>query len=201
VELSAVYHDVIKDRLYTDPANSHRRRSTQTVLLRLVVGICQMLAPVLAFSADEAWEYVPGKAAGSVHGSLFKPDDFSVSKSEEADWKGLFELRNSILPELEKSRQARTIGKSLESRVTVFVAPETNAEIAEKFAEDFRELLNVSRLKFERGVVSQVCTVERADGQKCERCWRWELDVGKNPAHPTICGRCVEAVGQAKRDA
>jgi isoleucyl-tRNA synthetase len=201
VELSAVYHDVIKDRLYTDPANSHRRRSTQTVLLRLVVGICQMLAPVLAFSADEAWEYVPGKAAGSVHGSLFKPDDFSVSKSEEADWKGLFELRNSILPELEKSRQARTIGKSLESRVTVFVSPETNAEIAEKFAEDFRELLNVSRLKFERGVVSQVCTVERADGQKCERCWRWELDVGKNPAHPTICGRCVEAVGQAKRDA
>lgn len=194
VELSAVYHDVIKDRLYTDPANSHRRRSTQTVLRRLVAGLCQMLAPILSFSADEAWEFLPGKPAGSVHESRFKSDNFSVSKSEEADWRNLFELRNSILPELEKSRQARTIGKSLESRVTVFVIPKTNAEVAERFPEDFRELLNVSRLKFERGGASPVCTVERADGQKCERCWRWELDVGKDSLHPTICGRCVEAI-------
>jgi len=198
VELSAVYHDVIKDRLYTDPANSHRRRSTQTALLRLVSGICQMLAPVLSFTADEAWEFVPGKPEGSVHESLFKPDNFSVPKSEEADWKSLFELRNAILPELEKSRQAKIIGKSLESNVIVFVSPKTNAEVAEKFPEDFRELLNVSQLKFERGGALPVCTVTRAEGQKCERCWRWELDVGQDAEHPTICGRCVEAVKQSK---
>jgi isoleucyl-tRNA synthetase len=194
VELSAVYHDVIKDRLYTAPANSHRRRSTQTVLRRLVAGLCQMLSPVLAFTADEAWEFLPGKPAGSVHESLFKADNFSVPQSEEADWKSLFELRNSILPELEKSRQSKTIGKSLESRVTVFVSGKTNAEVAKKFPEDFREMLNVSQLKFEQGDGSQVCSVERAGGQKCERCWRWEMDVGQNP-HPTICGRCVEAIG------
>ncbi|HXC35095.1 MAG TPA: isoleucine--tRNA ligase [Candidatus Acidoferrales bacterium] len=198
VELSAVYHDVIKDRLYTDPANSHRRRSTQTALLRLVSGICQMLAPVLSFTADEAWEFVPGKPEGSVHESLFKSDNFSVPKSEEADWKSLFELRNAILPELEKSRQAKIIGKSLESNVIVFVGPKTNAEVAEKFPEDFRELLNVSQLNFERGGALPVCAVERAAGEKCERCWRWELDVGKAPEHPTICGRCVEAVKQSK---
>jgi isoleucyl-tRNA synthetase len=194
VELSSVYHDVIKDRLYTAPANSHRRRSTQTALRRLVAGLCQMLSPILAFTADEAWEFLPGRPDGSVHESLFQADNFSVPKSEETDWKSLFELRNSILPELEKSRQAKTIGKSLESRVTVFVAGKTNAEIAEKFPEDFREMLNVSQLKFERGDGSQVCSVERAGGQKCERCWRWEMDVGQNPAHPTICGRCVEAI-------
>ncbi|HUA65419.1 MAG TPA: isoleucine--tRNA ligase [Alphaproteobacteria bacterium] len=199
VEISAVYHDVIKDRLYTDPANSHRRRSTQTVLLRLLTGLCQMLSPILSFTADEVWEFAPGKPAGSVHESLLELESFSVPKSEETDWKSLFELRNSILPELERSRQAKTIGKSLESKVTVFVAPKTNAEVAEKFPEDFRELLNVSQLKFERGGVLPVCTVERADGQKCERCWRWELDVGRDPAHPTICGRCVEAITQGQK--
>jgi isoleucyl-tRNA synthetase len=196
VELSAVYHDVIKDRLYTDPANSHRRRSTQTVLLRLVSGLCQMLAPILSFTADETWEFVAGKSNGSVHESLFKLQDFSIRESEASDWKSLFELRNSILPELERSRQAKTIGKSLESKVIVSVSPKSAAEVAEKFPEDFRELLNVSQLKFERGGVLPVCTVERATGQKCERCWRWELDVGRDPAHPTICGRCVEAVKQ-----
>ncbi|MGH8022391.1 MAG: isoleucine--tRNA ligase [Limisphaerales bacterium] len=198
VELSAVYHDVIKDRLYTDPADSPRRRSTQTALLRLAQGLCQMLAPILSFTADEAWEFVPGRPDFSALESLFEPEDFCRSESEAAEWRALFELRNLILPELEKSRQAKTIGKSLESRVIVFVSPKSNAEIAERLAEDFRELLNVSQLKFERrgGGVLPVCAVERAEGQKCERCWRWEADVGRNPAHPTICGRCVEAVGQ-----
>ena len=76
VELSSVYHDVIKDRLYTDAANSPRRRSTQTALHRLVTGLCQMLAPILAFTADEAWEFIPGKPTGSVHESEFKPGKF-----------------------------------------------------------------------------------------------------------------------------
>jgi isoleucyl-tRNA synthetase len=196
VELSSVYHDVIKDRLYTEPANSQRRRSTQTALLRLVKGLCRMLAPMLAFTADEAWEFVSGRESESVHVAKWEPTQFAVSGQEAADWKSLFELRNSVLPELEKSRQAKTIGKSLEAKVTIFVAPNTNAEIAEKFRDDFRELVNVSQINFEQGGVLPVCKIDRADGQKCERCWRWELDVGQNPEHPTICGRCVEAVRQ-----
>ncbi len=82
VELSSIYHDVIKDRLYTDPANSHRRRSTQTALHRLVTGLCQMLAPILSFTADEAWEFVPAKPTGSVHESEFKPMPFARSDAE-----------------------------------------------------------------------------------------------------------------------
>jgi isoleucyl-tRNA synthetase len=197
VELSSIYHDVIKDRLYTDPANSHHRRSTQTTLHRLVTGLCQMLAPILAFTADEAWEFVPGKPTGSVHETVFKPTNFSTTESEQANWKSLFELRNSVLPELERSRQAKTIGKALEAEIVISVVPKTNAEIAEKFQDDFRELVNVSQVKFKRGGVLPVCTVNKADGQKCERCWRWERDVGKNVEHPTICGRCVEAVMQS----
>jgi isoleucyl-tRNA synthetase len=196
VELSAIYHDVIKDRLYTDPANSHRRRSTQTTLHRLVTGLCQMLAPILAFTADEAWEFVPGKNANSVHETVFKPTNFSTTGSEQANWKSLFELRNSVLPELERSRQAKTIGKALEAELVISVAPKTNAEIAEKFQDDFRELVNVSQVKFKHGGVLPVCTVNKSDGQKCERCWRWEMEVGSHKEHPTLCGRCVEAVKQ-----
>ncbi len=201
VELSAVYHDVIKDRMYTEPANSHRRRSTQTALLRLVSGLCRMLAPILAFTADEAWEFVPGHTEEFVHETEWRSAEFKIADNERSDWQNLFELRNSVLPELERSRQAKTIGKSLEAKVNISVAPKTNAEIAEKYKDDFRELINVSQLAFGRGGVLSACTVERAAGQKCERCWRWELDVGKNPEHPTICARCVEAVSSVTRPA
>src|SRR5208282_1763132 len=110
VELSSVYHDVIKDRLYTDPANSHRRRSTQTALHRLVTSLCQMLAPILAFTADEAWEFVPGKGTASVHEAQMKPSDFSTSEVEQAHWKALFSLREIVLQKLEARRQQKHIG-------------------------------------------------------------------------------------------
>src|SRR5664280_543951 len=105
VELSSIYHDVIKDRLYTDPANSHRRRSTQTTLHRLVTGLCQMLSSILAFTADDAWEFVPGKPTGSVHESEFKLIPFVRSDAECELWKRLFEFRNELLPRLEAKRQ------------------------------------------------------------------------------------------------
>jgi isoleucyl-tRNA synthetase len=105
-------------------------------------------------------------------------------------------LREQVLPDLESARQNKFIGKSLEAKVTLAVPGEFAAALAAR--EDVRELLNVSQLFMEpsRGA-KLMCTVMRADGEKCERCWRWELDVGKTPEHPTICGRCVEAVGQA----
>jgi isoleucyl-tRNA synthetase len=189
VELSAIYHDVIKDRLYTDAANSHRRRSTQTVLHRLVTGLCQMLSPILAFSADEAWEFVPGKA-GSVHQSDLKQIDFTLTGEEIAKWEWLKKWREGLLPELEKARQAKTIGKALDAKVDI-VIPQAENQVSDR--DLLRELLNVSELKIKVGEpVSH--SVSKADGQKCERCWHWEMDVGKVPEHPTICDRCVEAI-------
>jgi isoleucyl-tRNA synthetase len=199
VELSSVYHDVIKDRLYTDAANSHRRRSTQTALHRLVTGLCQMLAPILAFTADEAWEFVPGKNVNSVHESKFKPMNFSISETEQADWKILFETRVSVLPELEKARQSKAIGKSLEAKVELLGYTADALDVQKRYAVELQELLNVSKLEVVsmprvEGTAAWIPVVKKADGQKCERCWHWETDIGKNPAHPTICGRCVEAV-------
>jgi isoleucyl-tRNA synthetase len=196
VELSSIYHDVIKDRLYTDAANSPRRRSTQTTLHRLVTGLCKMLAPVLAFTADEAWEFVPGKTVESIHRTAWQPSEIKLSANEGEDWKWLSEWRDRILPELEKLRQAKTIGKSLDAKIEIKV-PAAQGHLAARNREALRELVNVSALAATAGEEPAVIG-SKADGQKCERCWHWETDVGSAPEHPTICARCVEAVKQAK---
>ena len=190
VELSSVYHDVIKDRLYTDAANSPRRRSTQTALHRLVTGLCQMLAPILAFTADEAWEFIPGKPTGSVHESEFKQCTLTLDPDEIGKWVWLKQWREKILPELEKARQAKTIGKALDAKVE-FVVPQVQWQLSD--SELLRELVNVSALKISVGENDSL-VVSKADGQKCERCWHWETDIGQNAEHPTLCGRCVGAV-------
>ena len=196
VELSSIYHDVIKDRLYTDPAHSPRRRSTQTALHRLVTGLSQMLAPIMTFTADEAWELVPGKPTGSVHQAKWQATQLIRTESEINEWKSLFLLREISLPELEKARQAKLIGKSLESKLVVNGDGQVLLD-AKLHLDSLRELLNVSQTTLATtGAETIFATVTKADGQKCERCWHWETDIGQNPGHPTICGRCVEAVKQ-----
>jgi len=194
VELSSIYHDVIKDRLYTDAASSLRRRSTQTALHRLVTGLCQMLSPMLAFTTDEAWEFVPGKATESVHGTEWKTVGFTGKDYERESWKSLFVLRALALPELEKARQAKQIGKSLEAKLTLNGTGPLLLD-AKVNLDSLRELLNVSQVQLaEEGGTTVFATVSKADGQKCERCWHWETDIGSKPEHPTLCGRCTRAV-------
>jgi isoleucyl-tRNA synthetase len=197
VELSSVYHDIVKDRLYTDPKNSARRRSTQTALYRMVTGLSQMLAPLIAFTADEAWEFLPGAKAASVHLSDWTPRPFSRSTEERALWAALFEVRAQVLPELEKARQLKLIGKALEAKA-VLSGTSTALQIAAAAPEDLRELLNVSQLTLTPGGNEGVSAIiTQADGQKCERCWHYETDVAVDPNHPTLCGRCVRAVTTA----
>jgi isoleucyl-tRNA synthetase len=191
VELSAIYHDAIKDRLYTDAANSPRRRSTQTALHQLVKGLCQMLSPILVFSAEEAWEFVPA-GSGSVHECKLSTCGVALQPEELEDWEWLSEWRGRVLPELEKRRQEKLIGKALDAKVSVGV-PDAQMSLAERNREPLRELLNVSQLELKSSAEATI-SVSKADGQKCERCWHWETHVGSNNEHPTICGRCVKAV-------
>ncbi len=194
VELSAIYHDVVKDRLYTDAAGSRRRRSTQTTLYRLANGLCRMLAPVLAFTADEAWEFLPGNKTPSVHETNWAPSRFNRSEAETALWQKLFELRSKALLELEQARQNKQIGKALEAQLKIS-GPRAELEGVVGQEEELRELLNVSALTLELNDGDKVTVaLSHADGTKCERCWHWESTVGVNPAHPTICARCVQAV-------
>lgn len=198
VELSSIYHDVAKDRLYADAPNSVRRRSTQTALHHMVTRLCQMLAPMLAFTADETWEHIPGISLPSVHLSEWHPAAFTRSEDDAAAWTALFQIRETALAELEKARQAKQIGKALEARLTLGL-PSADVQRVNSHADELRELLNVSQLTIEpvsEGADIRV-SVAKANGAKCVRCWHWETDLGTNPAHPAICPRCTHAVTQS----
>src|SRR5262249_10889847 len=152
------------------------RRSTQTALHRLVTGLCQILSPILAFTADEAWEFVPGqRALPSVHLSTWQPSTLPRSEAEQIAWRRLFDIRELVLPELEKARQAKTIGKALDAKVTVTGANPMLVD-GQAHGEALRELLNVSQLELhvQSNGPDVSITVSKALGQKCERCWHWE---------------------------
>jgi len=197
VELSAVHHDVVKDRLYTDPANSQRRRSTQTALWRLASALCRMLSPILVFTTDEAWEFIPGRDVDSVHLADWPKTAFRRSDKERETWSALTRIREQALVELEKARQAKTIGKALDAKLSISGKSEMLSDAVSN-GDALRELLNVSQLTITPSEATELkISVQKADGQKCERCWHWELDVGANRQHPTICARCVQAVETA----
>ncbi|MED5494721.1 MAG: class I tRNA ligase family protein, partial [Verrucomicrobiota bacterium] len=189
VELSAVYHDTVKDRLYTSPANSPRRRSTQTALYRLIQSFTKMLSPMLVFTADEAWEAIPHLDSGSVHLADWEPFEFSISADEAANWQTLFAIRERALPVLEEARQAKRIGKGLEACVAL-TGTGLELEIGQAHQEDLRELVNVSQLTLSEGESEELqVAVANADGEKCERCWRWLPSVGSHDEHATLCTR------------
>ncbi len=196
VELSSIYHDLVKDRLYTHSANSRVRRSTQTALHRMARGLCEMLSPILAFTADEAWEFIPAAGTPSVHLAVWEPVGFSMGPEEISRWEKLFAIRDAALLQLEKERQAKNIGKALDARVIVSGAAGTAGIFDDEGRESLRELLNVSEVivRDERDAASVTVEVARAEGQKCERCWHWERDVGTDARHPGLCGRCAAVV-------
>ena len=195
VELSSVYHDCVKDRLYADAADAPRRRASQTTLLRLCSGLARMLAPICVFTAEEAWEFLPGDKTDSVHLADWVEESLSLSEEERATWENLFALREPALAELEKARQEKLIGKALEASVTI-IAQSEHLEIAQANAESLRELIGISQLHLvtDANAETATYTVTKAKGAKCTRCWRWEESVGQHEAHPECCTRCVDAV-------
>jgi isoleucyl-tRNA synthetase len=201
VELSAIYHDLIKDRLYTEPAGSERRRSTQTALHRMVISLCQMLSPILAFTADEAWEFIPGKPADSVHLSRWIPSISPAVWTEDVEFGRLWKIRPMVLAELEQLRRDKIIGKALEAQVTVRGTGGLPVfQAIQHLQTEFKEILGVSSIRIEQTgipVAPLQFITAKAEGRKCERCWHWETDVGAHAEHPTLCGRCVRAVAAA----
>ena len=137
---------------------------------------------------------MPGKTVASAHELVWQPETFQRPEAERAAWAGLFHLRDLALPALEKARQAKQIGKSLDARLT-FAGAAAGLARALDHTDELRELLNVSELDLQANQDHEISvTVAKATGQKCERCWHWETDVGSYPEHPTICARCVRSV-------
>jgi isoleucyl-tRNA synthetase len=189
-DLSAVYFDVLKDRLYTAATKSRARRSGQTALYRLHYALTRLMAPLLAFTAEEVWSYTPKPvgAPDSVH-LAFLPEPEEVSSgldvSTLARWQRLMEVREVVLKALEEARQAKIIGAPLEARVRL------QGSGLEDYAADLPSLFIVSQVVLEPGGELRAI-VERADGTKCERCWKYSTFVGQDPDFPTVCDGCSE---------
>jgi isoleucyl-tRNA synthetase len=152
-----------------------------------------MLAPMLAFTAEEAWEFIPGKPTPSVHLSEWEAKAFAPEGVDE--WGQMLRLRDEFLKGMEQMRQQKQIGKSLEAKIEIGGRTD-EVKLVHRNVSQFQELLNVSQLTVDLAadLPEKHLSVGKADGQKCERCWHWETEVGANTEHPTLCPRCVEAV-------
>jgi isoleucyl-tRNA synthetase len=198
VELSSQYIDITKDRLYCDRADSHRRRATQTAMHEIFESLCRLLAPIICFTAEEAWGHRRGaQADDSVHLQLFPaahPGRLQDAALERV--RGWIHLRATISQGIEAATKSNVIGNPLEARVIVTV-PGEELPAWNHLASELEEFLILSELEFHAGSpgVEISVKVEKTTRERCERCWRHREDVGSNEAHPTLCGRCAEAVG------
>lgn len=204
VDLSAVYLDILKDRLYTFRKDSPMRRASQTVLFDILVALTKLMAPVLSFTADEIWRMLPEvvraeSKADSVHLALFPEADARWSDSVLAErWERLLDVRTAVQAALEVKRRDKVIGAPLEARV-VIEANSERYEFLKQYQQDLSSVFIVSDVEL-RSVHHPPLSpdfsirVEKATGEKCERCWNYRPAVGSFADHPTLCDRCVEAV-------
>jgi len=183
------------------------RRSAQTVIYKITDALVRLVAPILSFTAEEIWSYLPADAnrAASVHLALFpKPDEISPQDvSLLKDWQKLLSVRDEVLKGLEAARKEKQIGKALEAKVDILV----NAQLAislMRYESSLKELFNVSQVRVlfhDAGEESVTVTIHSADGTKCERCWNYYADDGPTRVQPfgpwpKVCGRCATALEQ-----
>ena len=192
VELSSPYYDIIKDRLYTAKQWGKARRSALTVLFAVAEDLIRLLAPVLPFTASEAWSLLPGRSVDSVFlaglSRRARPADASAL---EERYGRLFEVGSVVKGKLEEARKAKLIGSGLEATVRVSAEGDT-LRLLEANREELATLFIVSRVELAEGPLG--AEVARAPGVKCERCWIYREDVGVEPKHPTLCGKCADAL-------
>jgi isoleucyl-tRNA synthetase len=194
VTLSAVYFDILKDRLYTFAPKSVGRRSAQTALHEIVDKLARLLAPILSFTADEIWENIPGERPSSVHMAEF-PRGVADEENKKllATWGQLFEVRSQVQKALEEKRNEKVIGGSLEAKVALYASGKTY-ELLTHYAEQLPAVFIVSSVTVNESEGELRVEVEHADGAKCERCWNWSESVGRDARYPTLDARCVRQV-------
>lgn len=209
VDMSAFYLDIIKDRLYTEGTNSIERRSAQTVMTEILVTLTKMIAPILSFTAEEIWETLPEVLKDRESVLLtdwYKENDEYLNPEIENKWVEIIKVRKEANKFLEKARQGkdRIIGNSLDAKVMLH---STDAEI-QKFLVENREKLELALIVSEVEIVENIdetftkgeeatdlyIKVFHAEGEKCERCWKYSKEIGKDPEHPTLCPRCTSVL-------
>ncbi|ALC15275.1 isoleucyl-tRNA ligase [Desulfuromonas soudanensis] len=204
VDMSAFYLDVLKDRLYTAPTKSVARRSAQTAIYRILDALTRLVAPVLSFTADEIWESLPGKREENVHLARFPRFETSLLDVElEARYARILAVRSDVSKALELARNEKLIGHSLDARVLVEAPAGEWRQLLEKYRDELATLFIVSQVELSENLGESVAgeevpglkiRIEKAQGEKCERCWTYATSVGESSEHPTICHRCRPAL-------
>ena len=212
VDLSAFYFDVLKDRLYVSATQSKVRRSAQTAIWRIGEALTRLLAPIMTFTCEEVWQYLP-KVAGreqSVHlaqfpvpadilGSGAKPD-----RRADEEWATLRSVRDEVLKALETARNNKLIGTALEAQVAI-TASDPLYSLLERYAGQLRYLFIVSQVALApgsgNGTGSVKVEVKKAEGRKCERCWNYSTHVGEDKNYPTVCERCSAVLKELENGA
>ena len=203
MEMSSFYLDIVKDRLYCEGTTSIERRSAQTVLTEVLKVLVRIISPVLSFTADEIWERIPEalKEEESVHLSKWIEANPEYLNEELAKkWDKIARLRREVNKKLEAERQTGLIGHSLDARVLLNIANDEYSFIKDYTENEVSDLFIVSQVKFvndnlaESEIEGINIAVEKASGEKCERCWKYDEEVGHNHNHPDVCPRCASVL-------
>ena len=191
-DLGSFYLDILKDRLYTSGANSLARRSAQTALWHITQTLLKLMAPILSFTAEEAWAVV-NKDAVTIFTEVFHTQPLQADDQELTEkWQRIRQLRADVTRQLETTRTAGGIGSSLQAEIDLYARPEDFA-VLNSLGDDLRFVLIVSRATLHAAPDGSELRVDVAPSahKKCERCWHWRTDVGIDEAEPDICGRCL----------
>ena len=206
--MSNFYLDVIKDRLYCD--EGHSRLSAQTAMFHILDALVRMVSPILCFTSDEIWKAMPHKEGDDLRNILLNdmpaPNAaYAFDDAKQQKWNRLLSLRDEVNRALEAARSQKAIGKPLEACVTVEFGEDAFRYFSGNFTEEaLADLCIVSKFHLVSGEgLSESAenrdgakvTVARAEGEKCERCWKYIGSVGSNAKHPTLCARCASVVG------
>jgi isoleucyl-tRNA synthetase len=204
VEMSSFYLDILKDRVYTSRGSSLARRSAQTVMYTILDNLVRMTAPVLSFTAEEVWAVMPGVREASVHVALF-PALTPECKDDalSARWEKMMKVRGEVSKALELARVKKVIGHSLDAAVAIKAGGET-AQLLNEFVGELAGIFIVSKAELSdeltgefytaEGVEALEIQVSAAPGEKCERCWCYDEQIGQDAEHPTLCPKCLAAV-------
>ena len=212
-EMGAFYLDILKDRLYTTGHDSKLRKSAQTAMYHVLEEMVRWIAPVLSFTAEEIWKLIPGEREQTVFMSNWYqgPAGFEKDAYGKDFWNRATGLVNAVKGVIEPRRASKEIGGSLDAEVFVMARNDESASLLEAFGDELRFLLIVSDANVVEGVEPPgdatstddfVIWVKKSEAEKCVRCWHRREDVGSNPDHPELCGRCVsnvEGPGESRR--
>ncbi len=197
VDMSNFYLDVLKDRLYTEKADSKERRAAQTAIYIILDSMTRMIAPILAYTSDEIWKYMPHRSDANAECVLFNdmptPVEISLDADFIANWDKIHELRDTVKKQLEVAIKDKMIKSSLEASVTL-AASGAEYDFIKSVETELASAFIVSQVVVEQADGELQVTVNKAQGEKCERCWGYSETVGENADHPTLCARCAVVI-------